>query len=471
MNTTTCFAPAHILLPAERIPLEQWGCIACDQFTSDREYWQRAKEAADGSPSTLNLILPEVYLEDGDADARVEQIHATMADYAQNVLTRAVDGFVYVERTEQSGRVRQGLVGRVDLEAYSYRRGEKCTVRPSECTVESRIPPRMKVRTGASLETPHIMMLADDPGCTLVEPIGAHKSELKKVYEGELMQGGGHIKGYFIKDDARIDRALRALEALASPEVFSAKYGTDAPSLLFAMGDGNHSFATAKANWEQIKKTLSPEEAANHPARYALVELENVHDSGIEFEPIHRVVFGVDTHKAIAWLSEKLSEQNGETEMHLYGSKAERDDAMAANACSKCHLLPFMIKEGYGYFKVSDPAAQLEVGTLQNALDIFIKETDGATIDYIHGEQVVDELGRKDNNIGFILPNMGKSAFFKTVIFDGALPRKTFSMGEANESGTILSAARYPNNFPENKIRGGGGSMLRAPVGLYLATA
>lgn len=208
------------------------------------------------------------------------------------------------------------------------------------------------------------------------------------------------------------------------------------------MGDGNHSFATAKANWEQIKKTLSPEEAANHPARYALVELENVHDSGIEFEPIHRVVFGVDTKKAIAWLSAKLSEQNGQTEMHLYGSKAERDDAMAANACSKCHLLPFMIKEGYGYFKVSDPAAQLEVGTLQNALDIFIKETDGAAIDYVHGEQVVDELGRKDNNIGFILPSMGKSAFFKTVIFDGALPRKTFSMGEANEKRYYLECRR-----------------------------
>ena len=165
MKPTTCFAPAHILLPSEQVPLEQWGCIACDQFTSDRSYWQRAEETAAGAPSTLNLILPEVYLEDGDADARVEKIHATMQDYAKNVLTRAVDGFIYVERTEQSGRVRQGLVGRVDLEAYSYRRGEKCAVRPSECTVESRIPPRMKVRTGAALETPHIMMLADDPDC------------------------------------------------------------------------------------------------------------------------------------------------------------------------------------------------------------------------------------------------------------------------------------------------------------------
>ena len=442
MKTASCFGPAHILLPGENIPLEKWGCVACDQFTSDRAYWEQADAAVGDCPSTLRLILPEVYLEDEDAARRVENIHAAMDEYSRDVLTRAVDGFVYVERTEQSGRVRQGLVGKIDLEAYSYEKGARPAIRPSERTVTERIPPRMTVRRGAALETPHVMMLADDPGCTLIEPIGAHKSALKKLYEGELMQGGGHIKGYFIKDDARIDRALRALEALASPEVFSAKYGTDAPSLLFAMGDGNHSFATAKANWEQIKKTLSPEEAANHPARYALVELENVHDSGIEFEPIHRVVFGVDTHKAIAWLSEKLSEQNGETEMHLYGSKAERDDAMAANACSKCHLLPFMIKEGYGYFKVSDPAAQLEVGTLQNALDIFIKETDGATIDYIHGEQVVDELGRKDNNIGFILPNMGKSAFFKTVIFDGALPRKTFSMGEANEKRYYLECRK-----------------------------
>ena len=173
MNKTSCFSPAHILLPREDIPLEKWGCVACDQFTSDRSYWEKAAQAAAGGPSTLDLILPEVYLEEDDVDARISAIHAAMDDYTRNVLTRAVDGFIYVERTEQSGRVRQGLVGRVDLEAYSYRRGEKCAVRPSECTVESRIPPRMKVRTGAALETPHIMMLADDPDCTLIEPIAA----------------------------------------------------------------------------------------------------------------------------------------------------------------------------------------------------------------------------------------------------------------------------------------------------------
>ena len=251
MNTKSCFAPAHILLPSEQIPLEKWGCIACDQFTSDRDYWQKAEAAAAGSPSTLNMILPEVYLEDGDADARIEKIHATMDEYARNVLTRAVDGFVYVERTEQSGKVRQGLVGMVDLEAYSYRRGEKCTVRPSESTVESRIPPRMKVRTGASLETPHIMMLADDPGCTLIEPVAAHKAELPKVYEGELMLNGGHIAGWAVEDPALIAQIEDALAVLGSQEEFDKKYpdATRRDPLTLAVGDGNHSLATAKACW------------------------------------------------------------------------------------------------------------------------------------------------------------------------------------------------------------------------------
>ena len=172
MNKTSCFSPAHILLPAENIPLEQWGCVACDQFTSDRSYWEKAARTAAGSPSTLNLILPEVYLEESGVTGRIQKIHETMDDYLRTVLTRAVDGFVYVERTEQSGRIRQGLVGKIDLEAYSYAEGAQPEVRPSEHTVESRIPPRMAVRRGASLETPHVMMLADDPDCTLIEPIG-----------------------------------------------------------------------------------------------------------------------------------------------------------------------------------------------------------------------------------------------------------------------------------------------------------
>ena len=207
MKKTPCFSPAHILLPSEQIKLEQWGCVACDQFTSDRSYWEKAEWAVAGSPSALNLILPEVYLEDEDVPRKIETIHAAMDEYTQSVLTRAVDGFIYVERTEQSGRVRQGLVGKIDLEAYSYAEGAKADIRPSEHTVESRIPPRMAVRRGASLETPHIMMLADDPDCTLIEPIGKKKAQLRKVYEGELMLGGGHIAGWAVEDPALLARS------------------------------------------------------------------------------------------------------------------------------------------------------------------------------------------------------------------------------------------------------------------------
>ena len=242
MNKTPCFSPAHILLPSEQIPVGQWGCVACDQFTSDRSYWEKAAQAAAGGPSTLDLILPEVYLEEDDVDARISAIHAAMDDYTRNVLTRAVDGFIYVERTEQSGRVRQGLVGRIDLEAYSYAEGAVPAIRPSEHTVESRIPPRMAVRRGARLETPHIMMLADDPGCTLIEPIGEKKEQLRKVYEGDLMLNGGHIAGWAVEDPALLAQIDSALNALGSQEAFDARYpqAKGGAPLTLAVGDGNH---------------------------------------------------------------------------------------------------------------------------------------------------------------------------------------------------------------------------------------
>ena len=422
MNTTTCFAPAHILLPAEQIPLEQWGCIACDQFTSDREYWQRAKEAADGSPSTLNLILPEVYLEDGDADARVEQIHATMADYAQNVLTRAVDGFVYVERPEQSGRVRQGLVGKVDLEAYSYQRGAKCTVRPSESTVESRIPPRMKVRTGAALETPHIMMLADDPQCTLIEPIAARKNELRKVYEGELMLGGGHVKGWRLTD-SQMSRVANTLSALKSPEAMADKYGmADAAPLLFAVGAGNHSLATAKACYENLKKVTPPEQWASLPAPYALVEVVNLHDDALTFEPIHRVLFHVDGRDL--WDA---------FQAFYPGAHTGGGEGHTAEVCG----------QGMdGLWTVPHPKAQLTVGTLQAFLDAYCRDHPEVQVDYIHGDDVARKLGIRPGNLGFLLPLMGKEQLFPTVMADGVLPRKTFSMGEARDKRYYLEARR-----------------------------
>ena len=418
MNTKSCFAPAHILLPSEQIPLEKWGCIACDQFTSDRDYWQKAEAAAAGSPSTLNMILPEVYLEDGDADARIEKIHATMDDYARNVLTRAVDGFVYVERTEQSGKVRQGLVGMVDLEAYSYRRGEKCTVRPSESTVESRIPPRMKVRTGASLETPHIMMLADDPGCTLIEPVAAHKAELPKVYEGELMLGGGHIAGWAVEDPALLARIDAALQGLGSQEAFDAKYpeARGAKPLTLAVGDGNHSLASAKAYWEELKPTLTPEQRETHPARWCLAEVCNVHSPAIEIEPIHRVLFNVDCGAVLLAL---ITWSDGNMAGICFGSSKKQSFTLAGPHIA--NVLSF-----------EDPVAPLTVGTIDEFIEYFMARHKEARVDYVHDEPAVRAL-TKQGGVGFLLPPFEKSDLFKGIVMGGVLPRKTFSMGHAEE--------------------------------------
>ena len=418
MNTTTCFAPAHILLPAEQIPLKQWGCIACDQFTSDREYWQRAKDAADGSPSTLNLILPEVYLEDGDADARVEQIHATMADYAQNVLTRAVDGFVYVERTEQSGRIRQGLVGKIDLEAYSYAEDAQPEVRPSEHTVESRIPPRMAVRRGASLETPHVMMLADDPDCTLIEPIGAKKDALRKVYEGELMLGGGHIAGWAVEDPALLAQINTALQGLGRQEVFDARYpqARGAAPLTLAVGDGNHSLASAKAYWEELKQTLPPEQQADHPARWCLAEVCNVHSPAIEIEPIHRVLFNVDCGAVLLALIAWSDSHNAGI---CFGDARQQSFTLAGPHVA--NVLSF-----------EHPVAPLTVGTIDAFIEYFMARHIEARVDYVHDEPAVRALC-KQGGVAFLLPPFDKSDLFKGVVMGGVLPRKTFSMGHAEE--------------------------------------
>jgi hypothetical protein len=252
------------------------------------------------------------------------------------------------------------------------------------------------------------------------------------------MQNGGHIEGWFVNNEGMIEDVISALNALVDPN----KYGTEMPPLLFAMGDGNHSFATAKANWEKVKATLTPEEQADHPARFALVELENVHDDGIVFEPIHRVVFNVHVPAFLEALKAKLAEQNnGECEINFYDCECCMEKAEKA-APEGAHVIPVITENGKGLIVVAKPNAQLEVGTLQNALDVVLKATEGATIDYIHGADVVNDLGSKHGNIGFLLPPMEKSAFFRTVVFDGALPRKTFSMGEAHEKRYYLECRK-----------------------------
>ena len=427
MNKTPCFSPAHILLPSEQIPVGQWGCVACDQFTSDRSYWEKAAQAAAGGPSTLDLILPEVYLEEDDVDARISAIHAAMDDYTRNVLTRAVDGFIYVERTEQSGRVRQGLVGRIDLEAYSYAEGAVPAIRPSEHTVESRIPPRMAVRRGARLETPHIMMLADDPGCTLIEPIGEKKEQLRKVYEGDLMLNGGHIAGWAVEDPALLAQIDSALNALGSQEAFDARYpqAKGGAPLTLAVGDGNHSLASAKACWEELKKTLTPEQQLTHPARWCLAEVCNVHSPAIEIEPIHRVLFNVDCGAVllalIAWSDSNMAGI-------CFGDSKQQAFTLAGPHVS--NVLSF-----------EDPVAPLTVGTVDEFIEYFMARHSEARVDYVHDEPAVRALTRQ-GGVAFLLPPFEKSDLFKGIVMGGVLPRKTFSMGHAEEKRYYIECRR-----------------------------
>ena len=418
MNETPCFSPAHILLPSEQIPVGQWGCVACDQFTSDRSYWEKAAQAAAGGPSTLDLILPEVYLEEDDVDARISAIHAAMDDYTRNVLTRAVDGFIYVERTEQSGRVRQGLVGRIDLEAYSYAEGAVPAIRPSEHTVESRIPPRMAVRRGARLETPHIMMLADDPGCTLVEPIGEKKEQLRKVYEGDLMLNGGHIAGWAVEDPALLAQIDSALNALGSQEAFDARYpqAKGGAPLTLAVGDGNHSLASAKACWEELKKTLTPEQAENHPARWCLAEVCNVHSPAIEIEPIHRVLFNVDCATVLLSL---ITWSDSNMAGCCFGGSKKQPFTLAGPHMA--NVLSF-----------EDPTEPLTVGTIDDFISDYIERHPEAKVDYVHDEPAVRALC-KQGAVAFLMPPFAKSDLFRGVVMGGVLPRKTFSMGHAEE--------------------------------------
>lgn len=428
----------NILFPTKGVELEKWAVVACDQFTSQPEYWNETASIVKDAPSTLNIMLPELYLGKPDEAERTEKIRAKMNEYVKTgVLKELGDGFVLVTRTCM-GKTRLGLIMALDLDEYNYEKGSTTLIRASEGTIVERIPPRLRIRWGAPLEMPHILVLIDDPKRTVIEPLKARENDFDKLYDFDLMQEGGHIKGSFVNDESTVNGVLRALEGLKSD--FGKKYDGRAP-MVFAMGDGNHSFATAKANWEKLKATLTDEEKLNHPARYALVEIENVHDEGIVFEPIHRVLFDVDVKKALNYITEKLTAANNGCEWEKFTDKAAFEAALK-NESKAYHILPVVFEGGYGYYRVKTPAVQLAVGTLQNALDQLLKDFSGSSIDYIHGADVVYSLGSKANNIGFLLPPMEKSAFFDTVVFDGALPRKTFSMGEAQEKRYYLECRR-----------------------------
>jgi len=424
----------QIYLPKPGTDLRKWAVIACDQFTSEPEYWNEVEKIVGDAPSTLNLTFPEVYLEKPGGEERIRNIQAAMKKYLEMGIFQARDGFVYVERTV-AGRTRRGIVLALDLERYDYTKGSSSLIRATEGTIVDRLPPRIKIREGAALELPHILVLIDDPRRTVIEPLAESKSKLEKLYDFDLMLDSGHLTGYAVQG-AFENQVVESLRGLARPEVFAAKYGIDAerPVLLFAMGDGNHSLATAKAIWERIK----PQVGMDHPARYALVEIENVHDEGLVFEPIHRVLFGLKKDLYAA-----LESAFGANYSYTPVASAE-EMARAVDSAKNGNQVIGLAGggRGFGVVGIANSSSNLPVGTIQAFLDPFVKKGGAEKIDYVHGREVTVRLGSQPGNAGIYLPGMSKSDLFKTVILDGALPRKTFSMGEAREKRFYMEARK-----------------------------
>lgn len=414
------FKRANILLP-KNTDMNKWSVVACDQFTSEPKYWEEVEKIVSINPSTLNLTLPEIYLESDNVNERISKINKNMKELVDNnFFTEYKDSMFYIERIQSDGKVREGIIGMVDLEDYSYEMGSTSLIRATEKTVLERIPPRVRVRENALLELPHIMILIDDEKMNIIEGLKNKVSNKNKVYDFDLMQNGGHITGYVL-DNKVSDEVVSGLESLCDKEYFNKKYNVENKEiLLFAMGDGNHSLATAKACYENLKKTMTEDEYLNHAARYALVEIVNLHSKALEFEAIHRVIFNVDTEHLLNELSRYYNISYTETN----GQKIE-----------------YVTNNKEGYLWITNPKSNLAVGSLQIFLDSYLKEF-GGKIDYVHGDSVTRELGRKDGNISFLLPAMRKDELFRTVILDGALPRKTFSMGHGNDKRYYLESRK-----------------------------
>ena len=389
-----------LLLPRADIPLETWSVIACDQYTSQPEYWEEVRRIVGADPSTLHLIFPEAYLGLADRKQAIAGINQRMQAYLKSgVLVEQRPGFMLVEREVGRAAPRKGLVVALDLEQYDYRDGAQKLIRTTEGTDQSRLPPRIQVREKASLETPHIMVLIDDPQQTVIEPLGEKDVEL--TYDFELMLGGGRLRGWHIDDGTLIDEIAGRLARLACGE----------PPLIYALGDGNHSFATARAVWERLKAEAEDErQIMHHPARYALAELVNVHDEGLEFAPIHRVVFGVDAADLLRAMETHCTEWG--FSRRNFTDRKEWETACREAAVGPGHHIPYMSETERGLLSIARANFQLE------------------------------KLAAEPDSIGFLLPAMDKRDLFKTIIMDGATPRKTFSLGEAEEKRYYLECRR-----------------------------
>lgn len=406
------FAPANILLP-KNVNFEKWAVIACDQFTSQPEYWQRVRENVGEAVSTLNLVFPEAEL-NVDRAERIKSINENMAKYlSEDIFTEYKDAYVYVERTLKNGVVRKGIVGVIDLEQYDYNADSKSAIRATEQTVLERIPPRVEIRRNASMELPHVLLLCDDEKERIIEPLTAKKAELHKIYDFDLMEGGGHIEGYLLQG-TEVDDIIEAIAAYESDVLAKYECSGKAP-MTYAVGDGNHSLATAKACYEELKTKCGAVNVANHPARFALVELENIYDEAQVFEPIHRLLTNVNVKALLENLQAEIGGNGTAIKWFANGEAGE--------------------------LKINDENGELPLEVIQVAFDKYLKANAGE-IDYIHGDETLEQLSQKENTIGFLMPNVTKNAFFENIVNNGVMPRKTFSMGEAEEKRYYLEGRR-----------------------------
>ena len=415
------FQPANILLPQD-CDLSLWSVVACDQYTSQPEYWLRIEERVGRAPSTLRLILPESCLEGPSVETDIMEINNTMSRYLrEGRFQEYPDALIYVERTLDNGKVRRGLIGMVDLEAYDYEPGSKAAVRATEGTVMSRVPPRVAVRKNAPIELPHAMLLTDSQD--IIPPLSGRTEEMELLYDFDLMEGGGHLKGWLLTQEQmeRTAQAIRDWKEWADRE---------RDGLLFAVGDGNHSLAAAKACYERRKGLTAPEQWPNLPSRYALCELVDLQDEAVEFEPIHRVVFGVKPEALLDAMGWDYPDA-------LRGRQIdERIRAMA-------QCIPFAYREGEGEFALLHSASLTEVGALHHFLDRYLERNPRTRVDYIHGEAEARALAQeREDAVAFLLPAMDKGELFRAILDHGVLPRKTFSVGRAQDKRFYLEGRK-----------------------------
>lgn len=403
--------PADVLIP-KLCDMSAWSVIACDQFTSQKDYWYAAYDIVGDKPSTLNMILPEAFLDSKNADEEGNKIFRTMTKYLESgIFAEYKDSYIYLERSLSSGKIRRGLICMIDLEYYDWAKGTKPLIRATERTVEDRLPPRVAIRQKAVLEMPHIMVFFDDPD----EHVFSSVVKGESVYDFELMQNGGHVKGWRVADNSAVENAF---SVLSSEDELKSKYGRTSDPMILAMGDGNHSIAAAKLHWESVKKSLAESERDCHPARFALCELVNIHDDAICFEPIHKVIFNTEPSEFIESAKAHFSGNSGE------GKTIKLITAERSQELSVC---------GMTYGELIASCEELCEKYVQNH---------GGTIDYIHGDNECESFSKRTDGAGIMLPRLNKSELFSSVMQSGPFPKKSFSIGHAEDKRYYLECRK-----------------------------